>query len=275
MHERVSVHDVTFFGASPAELQRNWEALGVRRLSVIDTQFLLPEFRQRAQGYQIHAVNHVFGAGRVPADEVSVRDARTALSRLIEVAAETGATCIYLLTGGRGELTWEQAAEWFSSAVEPCVREASAAGVSLAIENASSLYADIHLAHSLRDTVALAEIAGLDICIDLFHCWAEADLAGLLRSALPRTRLIQLSDYVLGDRALPARAVPGDGTIPIEPFVAQALADGYQFGFDLELLGPRIDSEGRLAASRRGGEVVGAMLDRLGGADVEESGGIR
>ena len=133
------------------------------------------------------------------------------------------------------------------------------------VENASSLYADIHLAHSLRDTITLAEAAGLDICVDLFHCWAEADLAGLLRSALPRTRLIQLSDYVLGDRALPARAVPGDGAIPIEAVVAQALADGYQYGFDLELLGPRIDAEGRLAAARRGCEVVGAMLDRLGG----------
>jgi sugar phosphate isomerase/epimerase len=277
MHERVSVHDVTFFGASPAELQRNWTTLGVRRLSVIDTQFLEPEFQRiLADGeYLIQAVNHVFGAGRVPPDESSVNAARTALSELIEVAEATGATCIYMLTGGRGELTWEQAAERFSSVIEPCVREASAAGISLAIENASSLYADIHMAHSLRDTIALAEVACLDICIDLFHCWAEADLSGLLRSALPRTRLIQLSDYVLGDRALPARAVPGDGAIPIEAVVAQALADGYQFGFDLELLGPRIDAEGRLAAARRGGEVIGAMLDRLGGADEEESGGAR
>jgi sugar phosphate isomerase/epimerase len=274
MHERVSVHDVTFFGATPAELQRNWAALGVRRLSVIDTQFLEPEFRRLLDGYQIQAVNHVFGSGQVPTGEVSADAARTALSRLIEAAAAAGATCIYMLTGGRGEFGWEQAAERFCAAIEPCVREASAAGVSLAIENASSLYADIHMAHSLRDTITLAEAAGLDICIDLFHCWAEADLAGLLRSALPRTRLIQLSDYVLGDRALPARAVPGDGAIPIETFVAQALADGYQFGFDLELLGPRIDAEGRLAAARRGCELVGAMLDRLGDADVEDSSGV-
>ncbi len=266
MHERVSVHDVTFLGASPAELQCNWTALGARRLSVIDTQFLDPEFQRMLDGgdYLIHAICHVFGSGRVPAEVSSIGEARAALSRLIEMAATTGATCIYLLTGGRGELSWEQAAEKFSSAIEPCTREASAAGVSLAIENASSLYADIHLAHSLRDTITLAEMAGLDICVDLFHCWAEADLAGLLRSALSRTRLIQLSDYVLGDRALPARAVPGDGAIPIEAVVAQVLTEGYQYGFDLELIGPRIDAEGRLAAARRGCEAVGAMLDRLG-----------
>jgi len=275
MHERLSVHDVTFLGASTAELQRNWATLGVRRLSVIDSQFLQPDFRRLLDGYEIQAVNHVFGSGRVPADEASVSAARSDLSRLIEAAGSAGASCIYLLTGGRGELSWEQATETFTRAIEPCVREAEHAGVSLAIENASSLYADIHMAHSLRDTITLAEMAGLHICIDVFHCWAEADLPGLLRSALPRTRLIQLSDYVLGDRALPARAVPGDGVIPIEAVVAQALACGYQFGFDLELLGPRIDAEGRLAAARRGGDVVGAMLDRLGGAEEEEASGVR
>jgi len=252
MHERLSVHNVTFLGAGPAELQSNWKSLGLRHLSVLDTQLLDPAFAQmiRAEQYAVEAVYHLFGGA---AD----------LSRLIDAAAATGARCIYMLTGGRMGLTWEQAAERFCRAIEPCVQQAAQAGVGLAIENASSLYADIHLAHSLRDTITLAELAGVGVCIDLFHCWAEADLAGLLKSALPRTQLIQLSDYVLGDRALPARAVPGDGAIPIEPFVAQALAGGYRFGFDLELLGPRIEAEGRLAAAGRACATVGAMLDRL------------
>ncbi|BBX08997.1 sugar phosphate isomerase/epimerase family protein [Mycolicibacterium aichiense] len=267
MHEQLSVHDVTFLGSSPAELQRHWTQLGVRCLSVIDTELLDPDF-QRVVGsgdYLVQAVCHVFGSGLVPIDRRTAGAARSALSRLIDVAASVDARCIYLLTGGRGELSWSEAAEAFGTAIEPCLHEAAQAGISLAIENANAVYADIHMAHSLRDTITLAESAGLDICIDLFHCWAEADLAGLLRRALPRTRLIQLSDYVLGDRALPARAVPGDGAIPIESFVAQALAEGYRFGFDLELLGPRIDAEGRLPAAQRACDAVRGMLDRLGG----------
>ncbi|ORW95418.1 xylose isomerase [Mycobacterium sp. IEC1808] len=250
----LSVHNVTFLGADTDELHQNWTVLGLRHLSILDTQLLDPAFVRliRAEEYAVEAVYHLFRAG-------------PDLSRLIDAAATTGARCIYLLTGGRDGLTWEQAAERFCGAIEPCVQQAGQAGVGLAIENASSLYADIHLAHSLRDTITLAELAGLGICIDLFHCWAEADLAGLLRRALPRTQLIQLSDYVLGDRALPARAVPGDGAIPVESFVAQALAGGYRFGFDLELLGPRIDAEGRLAAAVRACATVHAMLDRLDG----------
>lgn len=262
-HQRLSVHNVTFYGASLPELQDHWAALDVSRLSILDGQLLAPEFPilLRDNGYTVEAVYHLFAAGSLTSD---VDTAREALSTVIDAAAEVDARTVYMLTGGRGNLTWKQAAERFSDMVAPCAARAKAAGVALAIENASSLYADIHLAHTLRDTVALAEMSDLGICIDVFHCWAEGDFEEQVRRALPRTALIQLSDYVLGDRALPNRAVPGDGTVPLEAFVAQALAGGYSHGFDLELIGPRIDAEGRLESARRACDVVGDMLDRLG-----------
>lgn len=253
MHGRVSVHSVTFLGTPVAEQHAIWRALGLTRLSLIDSQLAEPGLRQLIEqhGYSVDTVYHLFESG---AD----------LSRVIENAAAVGARVVYMLTGGRGELAWEQAAERFCAAIAPCVDEARQAGVALAIENASALYADIHFTHTLRDTTTLAEMAGVGICIDLFHCWAEADLAGLVDRALPRTVQIQLSDYVLGDRALPARAVPGDGVIPIEPVIRQALDGGYAHGFDLELIGPRIEAEGRVEAARRSCDRVSAMLKRLG-----------
>jgi sugar phosphate isomerase/epimerase len=262
-HQRLSVHNVTFYGASLAELQAHWAALGVSRLSILDSQLLDLKFPilLRHNDYTVEAVYHLFAGGSLASDPHAARDA---LSAVIDAAADQGARTVYMLTGGRGNLTWKQAAARFCDMVAPCTARAKAAGVVLAIENASSLYADIHLAHTLRDTVALAEMGDLGICIDVFHCWAEGDFEAQVHRALPRTALIQLSDYVLGDRALPNRAVPGDGTIPIETFVAQALAGGYTHGFDLELIGPRIDEEGRLESARRACDVVGAMLDRLG-----------
>jgi sugar phosphate isomerase/epimerase len=265
MHDRLSVHSVTFFGDSLAQLHTQWSALGLTRLSLIDSQLPDPGLAPllATHGYRIDAVYHLFGAGRVPTAADEVTAARQALDRVIDTAADLGTRMIYMLTGGRGSLTWERAAARFCAAVAPCLEHARQRGVALAVENASSLYADIHIAHSLRDTVTLAEMADLGICIDLFHCWAEAGLPALVERALPRTELVQLSDYVLGDRALPARAVPGDGAVPVEPFVAQVLAGGYAHGFDLELIGPRIDAEGRAQATRRACEAVAALLDRL------------
>ena len=262
-HKRLSVHNVTFYGTPLGELETYWAELGVSRLSVLDSQLLDPAFPEILQRNDcaVEAVCHVFAGGSLAGDPSAAQDA---LSGVIDAAATVGARTVYLLTGGRGTLTWGQAAQRFCAMIAPCAARAESAGVALAIENASSLYADIHIAHTLRDTVTLAEMAGLSVCIDLFHCWAEGDFEAMVRRALPRAALIQLSDYVLGDRALPGRAVPGDGTIPIETFVAQALAGGYPHGFDLELIGPRIDQEGRLQSARRACDVVGAMLDRLG-----------
>jgi hypothetical protein len=42
------------------------------------------------------------------------------------------------------------------------------------------------------------------------------------------------------------------------------LAAGYRGVFDLELIGPRIDKEGRLNAVRRAAANVGEMLQSLG-----------
>jgi sugar phosphate isomerase/epimerase len=262
-HKRLSVHNVTFYGEPLAELSAHWAALGVSRLSILDSQLLDPQLPVllRRNDYAVEAVYHLFAGGSLVSDPHAARDA---LSTVIDAAAEVGAHTVYLLTGGRAHLTWRQAAERFCAMIAPCAARAKVAGVALAIENASSLYADIHLAHTLRDTIALAEMSDLGICIDVFHCWAEGDFEAQVQRALPRTALIQLSDYVLGDRALPGRAIPGDGVIPIETFVAQALAGGYSHGFDLELIGPRIDEEGRLESARRACDVVGAMLDRLG-----------
>jgi sugar phosphate isomerase/epimerase len=249
-HERLSVHNVTFYGDTFAELQKHWTALGVSRLSILDSQ--LPDISKLLPrgDYTVEAVYHLFDPAALP--------------HVIAAAAGVGARTVYMLTGGRGTLSWRQAAQRFCEAIAPCVEQARQSGVALAIENASSLYADLHFAHTLRDTITLAEMSGLDICVDLFHCWAEADIDDLLERALPRTRLIQLSDYALGDRALPGRAVPGDGTIPLESLVAQALRSGYAHGFDLELIGPRIEAEGRLESARRACAVVGAMLEKLG-----------
>jgi sugar phosphate isomerase/epimerase len=270
MHERISVNQLCFPGASLAQLAEYWRGLGARRVSFIAPPLLAADASPAQQlvasnGYQVETIAHFFMPGQqLTLNQESWQAARTQLSQLIAIAEKLGARSIYMLTGGRGSLSWEQAAEAFSAAIQPCVARARDAGVALAIENASPLYADLHIAHSLRDTVALAEMAGIGVCVDLFGCWTEAGLRQSIERAMPRCPVIQISDYVYGDRALPSRAVPGDGAIPLQQLLEWVLAAGYAGAFDLELIGPRIDGEGHLAAARRAAEQVGQMLRDLG-----------
>jgi sugar phosphate isomerase/epimerase len=80
---------------------------------------------------------------------------------------------------------------------------------------------------------------------------------------MPGCQLVQVCDYVYGDRSLPSRAVPGEGAIPVRRILEWTLQAGYTGAFDLELIGPRIDAEGRLAAVRRSADILGETLREL------------
>ncbi len=271
MHERICIHPICFAGASFREIAVNWRKLEAHRVGLL-TQFLDEEGLPAVQnavtsgGHKVETINHVFlPYGRhLERNEESWQEPRRKLGRVIDDAKALGANSIYIMSGGRGSLTWEDAAECFAQALAPCVAQANAAGVALLIEDASPLYAEIHLAHNLRDTLTLAEIAGIGVCIDFFACWTEAGLNETIRRAMPRCHLVQVCDYVYGDRSLPSRAVPGDGVIPVKQLIGWILEAGYQGAFDLEIMGPRIDKEGRLAAVKRAAENVGKLLEAYG-----------
>ena len=270
MHDRLSVHAVCFPGAGFRELAGYWRELGAQRVSL--SSYLLleegPPAAQealRASQCTVESITHPFlPAGRhLEQREESWRDARDTLTRLIQTAKSLGARSIYMLTGGHGSLTWEEAAEVFRTAIAPCVIQAKEAGIALMVENSAPAYADIHIAHTLRDAVTLAESAGVGVCIDLFACWTEAGLRESIERAMPGCHLVQVCDYVYGDRSLPSRAVPGEGAIPVRRILEWTLQAGYAGAFDIELIGPRIDAEGRLEAVRRAADILGETLQEL------------
>jgi sugar phosphate isomerase/epimerase len=270
MHDRLSVHSICFAGAGFRELAGYLRELDAHRVSL--TSYML--FEEGAAAAQdalreadcrVESITHTFLTGlHLEQRPESWHESRQTLSRLIQIAKDLGARSIYMLTGGHGSLTWEAAAEAFRDALAPCLTEANTAGIALMVENSAPLYADLHIAHTLRDALTLAEIAGTGVCMDLFGCWAEAGLQESIQRAIPRCQLVQVSDYVYGDRSLPSRAVPGDGAIPVRRILEWVLQAGYAGTFDIEVLGPRIEAEGRVRAVRRTAEKVGDMLRALG-----------
>jgi hypothetical protein len=145
VHDRLSVNAICFPGAGFRELAGYWQALGARRVSLYSS-LLLEEGRAAAQealrscDCQVETITHPFLLGRhLEATEDSWRAPRATLDRLIEDAQALGSRSMYLLTGGHGTLTWEEAAAAFRAAVAPCVAKARAAGIPLMFENAPPL----------------------------------------------------------------------------------------------------------------------------------------
>ncbi len=189
---------------------------------------------------------------------------RARLDRTISLAETINARTITMTSGGRGDLCWAEAAERFAFGIAPCAMRARDAGVRLALEPTSHLYADVSIAHRLTDAVSLVRRVGIGIGIDLFACWADADIEDAIAAAGPYTALVQVSDYVYGDRALPCRAVPGDGAVPLRRLISLILETGFRGYFDIEVIGPRLETEGVEPGLRRAGAVLTGLLQDCG-----------
>jgi len=268
MHPRVSLHQVAMVTEPSAAFIAHCRDIGVPHMTLVTPVLGQPGDLDTAReelakgGPKVATVNHMFA--HYPDLERDAGEANARLTSAIDMAAALGAPQIYLITGGRGSLGWEAAAERFAELIAPGKAHAEARGVRLLVENAGAFNVDIHLPLTLDDAVRLAGIAGIGVCIELHACWFEGGLKDKLRRAMPLAGLVQVSDYVPGDRTTPCRAVPGDGMIPLERVLGDVLEAGYQGVFDLELVGPRIVEEGPRAASKRAAERLSELLIKLG-----------
>jgi sugar phosphate isomerase/epimerase len=213
-------------------------------------------------------VSTIFGPPYRPLDAdpaLGWREADQAgTARTLEFAASIGAGSVYVCTGSAASLTWEDAADAFCSFIAPCAAVANDVGVPLLLEPTSPLRADVSFVFWQRDVMEIARRAGIRVMLDLQSCWFERGLDELVRKQVDLVGVVQISDYVIGTTRTGDRVVPGDGDIPLERLLGVLLDAGYAGAFDLEIMGPRIESEGYASAIRRSVERASELLDRLG-----------
>jgi len=263
MHPQISINTLSLAPASLASQIELVAGIGARAISpdlMHVEEYSIGETARHIgeAGLEVATLTH--RAFALASDE-EVQAARERLDRTIGIASEIGAQTIIMTTGGRGTLTWTEAADRFAEAIAPCATTAEAAGIRLGIEPTSHLYADASIVHRLADTTAVARKAGITVIPDVFACWVDADIEQAIAEAGPLISLIQISDYVYGDRGLPCRAVPGDGAIPFERLVPAFAAAGFDGYYDLEIIGPRLQAEGEEEGLARAADHIARCLE--------------
>lgn len=266
MHRNISINTLSF---APAPL-----ALHVDAVARIGARGISPDVGQLGESGAVQAARLIRDAGLEVAalthrafafaTAAQAQAGRERLKQTIQLAGELGAQSIIMTTGPRGALSWSEAAARFAEVVAPCAELACNAGIRLGIEQTSHLYADASIAHRLTDSLHIAREGGIFVIIDLFACWFDADIEQAIAAAGPLTALVQVSDYIYGDRGLPCRAVPGDGAIPLDRLVPAIVQAGFQGYFDLEIIGPRLQEEGAEQGLRRAAATLGELLEKSG-----------
>ena len=178
----------------------------------------------------------------------------------IDQAAAVGAGSVYLTTGRRGSLDWPRAADAFVDAVAELVDYSATKSMPLLLEPTAAFMSDLSIVHTLRDTVDICKRSGLGVNIDVFPSWSDSSFSSAMDEAAALCGLVQVSDYVDGDRNARERAIPGDGAIHWDGLFTALKAANYSGLFDLEIRGPRLHAEGDEAAFRRGADWLIAKL---------------
>jgi sugar phosphate isomerase/epimerase len=188
-----------------------------------------------------------------------------AFQSFTDAAAALGAPSVSFMSGTiPARMTTDDAFPIFVIAMESSCDYAAARGVRLALEHNSSGSRQLGFVHSLADAVALAEVVDIDICVELQTCWYERNLERLFRDNANRFSIVQVSDFLVGEESRLNRRVPGDGTMPLEWLIGRLLDSGYPGYFDVEILGPHIESEGYEGAILRSVEWLDQRLHSWG-----------
>lgn len=265
MHPRLSVHTVGFGVRPVRELLGGLVGHGIARIGVPVGQLSAGGVGANAAALReagVEVLDVVQPAAFTLVDPARWPAERDRLRRGIEAAAAVGAPILYLTTGPAASLIWDEAATRFADAVGPVREDARAAGVRLAVENTTTLRADLGFVHRLADALDAAALAGVAVCADLCAAWTDRDLRLAITTGAMAGRfaLVQVADVVLGTLRSPDRAVPGDGDIPIRRQLRWLADAGYPGPVEVELLGPRITAEGPARAAARAARVLASWL---------------
>ncbi len=210
------------------------------------------------------SATQVFARGVTPCDPARWPEERHRLRRALQWAHVLGAPCLAVTTGPAGPLGWDAAADALGRALAPIIEAAGGAGIDLAIEQTLPVRVEVGFVHTFADSVELARRLEIRTVLEANYCFAERGIEETVLGAGDVVAVVQLSDLVPPCTAIPDRAVPGDGVVPLGHIIELVTAAGYTGPFELEVLGPRIEAEGYESACRRGLAVLENLLRPAG-----------
>jgi sugar phosphate isomerase/epimerase len=191
-----------------------------------------------------------------------------ATRRQFDIASELQADCIYVLTGPRSGLTWDQAGDRLVEQTQALLPDLHERGMRIALEPLHPLRQDLTFINMADDAVELVRRVGdpaVGYVFDFWHLWWQRSALRLAQATAGLVLSAQPSDHKEVTLRTLDRAMFGAGIAPVRELV-QALEDGgYQGYYDLEVISPDNEQKGYDSALREacdGFEDIWNSIDR-------------
>src|SRR5260370_2122520 len=235
MHPRMSVHGL---GGSTSTLREDldfWASAGIDNVGI-------PMSTLEGAGRDL-GIKQILGADlrvchvtAVQVFDLSDPGAwgrqRQALTQIVDVARVLSAGRLCITAGPPGPLLADEAAEAFTMALRPVLDYARGHGVPIAVEHNHVVRRDLSFLNTLRDAIAYARPAGVKVCAEVQNFWVEYDLERTIREGIDLIDLVQISDWIMTDSAVPPNRPPlRNADLPLEKRIQRFLQPQFQAAF--------------------------------------------
>lgn len=186
----------------------------------------------------------------------------------MDVAAELGADCVYVMAGPRGSLTWEDAAERLTEGLTRLTPAARERGIRLAVEPIHPMRQDLTFVNTARDTVSIIEPLDsqhVGYVFDFWHLWWERGVLETIARSVDRIFSVQVSDHKAITMRTMDRAMLGEGIIPLRELLKALEHAGYKGYYDMEIISDDMAAMGYETALQR---IVPAFHDLFESIDA-------
>jgi len=182
-----------------------------------------------------------------PLEDLSFQQRLDDNRRIIDEAAEIGAQCVVLISGGLDDDSRdiERARGQAKEGLAALIPHAKAAGVAIGLEPlhpmlcaSRSVLTSLEMTNDWCDE--LADDDTLGVVIDVYHVWWEPHLARDIARAACRIRALHVCDWLQDTRDLRLdRGMMGDGVIDIPAIRRMVEAAGYTGFREVEVFSER------------------------------------
>jgi sugar phosphate isomerase/epimerase len=190
--------------------------------------------------------NLLWAGGFTGSDGRSFRESVDDALEAVRLAAALEADCLVLYSGARGGHTFNHARRLLDDALAQLLPAAQDLDVTVALEPMHPAFAgDWTFLTDLTDAVALVAAYGhpqLKLVFDTYHWGREPALARRITAMVPHIAIVHLADGRLAPGPEQDRTPLGAGEVPLRDIVQALEAANYGGLYDLELIGPEIET---------------------------------
>lgn len=231
---------------------RNLERLGFRSISLASTKLDAYGVARAVRLLRKSSlkVAHVGSYGWFGTEASTVRKGIERVRRMIESVHALGADALFVISGGRGSASWDEAARAYRNAYARLLPDARAAGIRLAIEVIHPLRLDLSFINTLADARELAGRGG-GYVLDLFHSgWERRLLPTIAADAARRIHAVQVCDVKRVTLRTMDRALLGKGILPLGDIFRTLERGGYRGWYEAEIISDDLETMGYERALR-------------------------